>query len=704
MKTKKKYVYFNRELSWLKFNERVLSESENVSVPLLERVKFLAISASNLDEFCMVRIGGLKLMVRQGIRTRDVSGMLPEVQLRTAVAEMKKMMQRQYALYQTLAAELAGSGLRIAGSVRDVPVEAFAVLRREFFEKAVPVLTPVVPEDNNYRIKGQQLYSCVRLASDVEGEPDLFGVLPLGGIPRFFRVHTAAGDFFMPVELLAADAAGEIFKGRAVLECGTFRIVRNADIELREDLSPDLLSGMSDLLEDRLFTDVVRLELSGGTSGKMRDFLCRYLEVDKTDCSPCAGPPELRALMSIAFAEGYDHLRDVSWPPVNSVEIELKESVFAQIPADGIVLVHPYESFEPVVKFLEEAAADPDVLAVKQVLYRTASPRSRIVEALIAAARAGKHVTVLVELKARFDEARNISHARRLEQAGVHVIYGVQRLKTHAKVCLVVRREKTGIRRYAHFGTGNYNEKTAHLYADIGYFTSDPDLTADAADFFNAVSGLSNPGRMRRLAMSPFTLRSTLLECIHAETVRARTGEKTRIQMKMNALTDPEIIDALYEASIAGVKIHLNVRGVCCLVPGVKGMSENISVVSIVGRYLEHARIYSFHNGGYARVFISSADCMPRNLDKRVELLVPVQGGQPRRRIADVLKAAFKDTAKAHKLLSDGTYRRVVPGSRKESVESQQVLYAAAKESVRSEASRKPTLLTPYTPEDGKDD
>ena len=397
--------------------------------------------------------------------------------------------------------------------------------------------------------------------------------------------------------------------------------------------------------------------------------------------------------MALAQTVGFESLRDEPWSPVDSPSVDIKDPLFPQIAERDILLAHPYESFAPVIKFLKEASEDPDVLAIKQVLYRTASG-SHIIEALIRAAQAGKHVTVLIELKARFDEARNITQARRLEQAGVQVVYGVRGLKTHAKVSVVVRREPQGIVRYMHFGTGNYNETTAKLYSDLGYFTCDTELGRDAAAFFNAVSGYSQPQELHQLRMSPFNLRSTLLELIDVETARAKTGEKAAISIKVNTLTDAEMIDHLYRASQAGVRVQLNVRGICCLRPGVPGLSDNIAVVSIIDRYLEHARICAFHNGGNEKVYIASADWMPRNLDRRVELMVPIADKESRKTLLKILKCYFKDNRKASRLLPDGTYERVETG--KSPFRSQEEFYLQACEAARQKEQTKPTVLEPY--------
>jgi len=689
--------FFNRETSWLAFNQRVLDEGRDPHLPLLERLKFLAITASNLDEFFMVRVGGLKLLVAEKIRRCDLVGLTPRQQLVLVTRLIRQMVTDQYALYRTLVPKLAEHGIRVPDTLDGLSDDQQAWALREFDERVFPLLSPVaLTGERTYRPSGLLLHCAVRLASAQAGGEERFALIPLGpGVPRFLRAPHPDGAVFVPVEQIVARQIGRFFDGCNVLECVPFRVTRNADIELREDLSPDLLIGMQELLDDRRETACIRLEIHRAASRPLVNLLAEYLGLDRADIYPVDGPIELRALLPLALADGFDALRDEPWRPVPSPAVDIKEPLFPQIAERDILLIHPYEAFDPVVKFLEDAASDPDVLAIKQVLYRTA-PSSAIIEALILAAHAGKHVTVLIELKARFDEARNIGQARRLEQAGVQVVYGVRGLKTHAKICLVVRRERQGIVRYMHFGTGNYNERTATLYSDIGYFTCDPELGADASDFFNAVTGYSQPQTLRRLDMAPFTIRTSLLRLIANETARAKNKEKAQITLKMNALTDETLIEALYAASRAGVKVRLNIRGICCLRPGVKGLSENITVVSIVDRFLEHARIFSFFDGGYERLFISSADGMQRNLDKRVELMVPILNAAARKRLQNVLKFYFRDNVKAHVLLPDGTYRRCRPVGKAAPCRSQCALFEEAQSAVRLLEQMKPTKLEPH--------
>ncbi|MBM4164614.1 MAG: polyphosphate kinase 1 [Lentisphaerae bacterium] len=689
--------FFNRETSWLAFNQRVLDAGCDTHLPLLERLKFLAITASNLDEFFMVRVGGLKLLVAGQIRRRDLTGLTPRQQLEQVTRRVRQMVAEQYTLYRTLVFELAVKGFHLPESLAGLSAEQQAWVARDFDEHIFPLLSPVaLAGERPYRPAGLLLHCAVRLAPTQEGGAHRFALVPLGPlVPRFLRAPHPTGAVFVPVEQLVAQQIGRFFGGEQVLECVPFRMTRNADIELREDLSPDLLAGMQELLEDRRETACIRLEIHRSASRLLVNALASHLQVDLSDLYPVDGPIELRALLPLAQAEGFDALRDAPWLPVPSPAVNIKEPLFPQIAERDILLLHPYEAFDPVIRFLEEAADDPSVLAIKQVLYRTARD-SAIIEALVRAALAGKHVTVLIELRARFDEARNIGQARRLEQAGAQVVYGVRGLKTHAKICLVVRRERQGIVRYVHFGTGNYNERTALLYSDVGLFTCAPDFGADASDFFNAVTGASEPQALRRLAMAPFTLRTALLRLITDETARAANREKAQIILKMNALTDETLIEALYAASRAGVRVRLNIRGTCCLRPGVNGLSEHIEVVSIIDRFLEHARLFSFYNGGHERLFISSADGMQRNLDKRVELMVPILCPVARSRLQKILKTYFKDTVQAHRLLPDGTYRRCRPSGKTPPCRSQRVLFDEAQTASTRLTQTKPTRLEPY--------
>jgi polyphosphate kinase len=494
------------------------------------------------------------------------------------------------------------------------------------------------------------------------------------------------------LEDVVAMLIDRFFPGEDVLECVPFRLTRNADMGLREDQAFDLLAQMEELLDARKESDCVRLEIADHASPELLGFLRDALSLGEGDVFAVPGPLDLSALRQLADLAGFDDLRYPPWPPQPSPGVDPTVPMFDVLAHRDLLLYHPYDSFEPVVRLIEEAARDPDVLAIKQILYRT-SRDSPVVAALARAAEQGKYVTAVVELKARFDEARNIEWARSLEQAGVQVIYGIKGFKTHAKVCIIVRREPQGIQRYLHLGTGNYNEQTARLYSDVSFMTANEELAADATNFFNAISGYSQPQRFRKIEAAPIGLRERLVEMIESETHRKQQGQKAQIAAKLNSLVDPQIIDALYAASQAGVKVRLNVRGICCLRPGVPGLSENISVVSIVDRYLEHARILYFYHGGDERVFISSADWMPRNLDRRIELLVPVEDPASQKRLIAILETHLQDTVKARQLTADGVYEPVKPRGRRKPFRSQEELYRQACEAVKEEEQLKRTAF-----------
>ena len=707
--------FFNRELSWLEFNQRVLEHAESVEQPLLERAKFLAITGSNLDEFFMVRVGGLKMQYQRNPMVRDPAGLTIGEQLH-AVSERCHQLQRdQYRiLNELLQPLLAESGIRRL-KLDTAGQRARAAADQWFQNEVLAVLSPqALYHDTPFPLlQGLQLHVCVRLeqvpdpgvvvtteassaeASKPDGPGWQFSVIPLGRvINRMISLPIERGYGFVLLEDLVKQHIDEFFPGRKVLDCTTFRITRNADVQLREDAAPDLMVGMEEVLESRRQSRCVRLELSSDASEETVAYLTETLEVTAQDLFRVDGPLDLTYLFQLVSIEGFRSLRSEPWPPQGNPSIEPSESMFSNISRGDCLLIHPYERFDPVLRLIEEAASDPDVLAIKQVLYRT-SRDSPIVEALKRAAERGKYVTAIVELKARFDEARNIEWAREMEQAGVQVIYGVRGLKTHAKVCIIVRREPHGIVRYMHFGTGNYNEVTAGIYSDVSLLTSNEALGEDATKFFNSVTGASQPNAMQHLAAAPTTLRSRLLGLIEAETQRRAEGQEAEIIAKLNALVDTDIINALYEASRAGVRVRLNIRGVCCLVPGVKGLSKTIEVVSIVDRFLEHARVIYFKHGGDEQLFISSADWMPRNLDRRIELLVPVLRPELRKRMLSTLRTYFKDNTNAWKLLPTGMYERLTPTDKKPAMRAQAILYNQAVAATRrAEQSGRTTFET----------
>jgi polyphosphate kinase len=533
----------------------------------------------------------------------------------------------------------------------------------------------------------QSINLCVRLAPSNGSSAPRFAVVPFGrNRQRFITLPAEHGFSYILLEDVVGMFLSNFFPGEAILETVAFRITRNADLELQEDQAFDLLSSMQEIVNARRQSDCVRLELADHASPELRAFLQTAVEVPDRWVFAAPGPLDLAAFFRLSDSQGFDALRYEPWPPKPSPQIHPSESMFEAISRHDVLLYHPYESFDAVVRFVDEAADDPDVLAIKQTLYRT-SAKSPIVAALKRAAQKGKYVTAVVELKARFDEQRNIEWARDLERADVQVVYGVKGLKTHAKLCLIVRREAHGIQRYVHFGTGNYNEITARIYSDVSLMTCSEDLGADATSFFNAVTGYSQPQRFRQLEMAPLGLREKLLEMIEAEIDHKRHKQKAMIIGKLNALVDEQMIEALYAASQAGVKIRLNIRGVCCLRPGVPGLSENITVTGVIDRFLEHARILYFYHGGDERVFMSSADWMPRNLDRRVELLVPVEDKNCRRTLISILKTTLADNVKAKRLLPDGRYEPVRVSSSSEAIRSQEALYRITTEAIE-DASR----------------
>jgi len=697
--------YFNRELSWLEFNQRVLDEAREDSLPLLERLKFLAITASNLDEFFMVRVGGLQVLVEQGISTPDPAGMSPSEQLAAISVRTREMAKAQQATFRDIEGKLADASIRrVRGS--ELNERQSRALEQVFDSEIFSVLTPMAVRQGEPfpLLVNQMLHVYVQLAPDAtsEGKPRC-AILPLGrALPRFFTLGGDRGYSYILLEDVVGTFVGRFFSGEKVVAHAPFRITRNADFTLRDDLAVDLLAGMEDILTARKRGDCVRLEIDAAADKTLLASLSQAVGVSPADIFAASGPIDLAAFMQIADLKGFDSLRNEPWPPQQSPEIDPGQSMFQTLSRRDVLLIHPYQSFDPVVRLVEEAAADADVLAIKQILYRT-SRTSPIVAALARAAQRGKYVTAIVELKARFDEARNIEWARSLEESGVQVIYGVKGLKTHAKTCIIVRREPHGVVRYVHFGTGNYNEITARIYSDVSLLTASEELGADAISFFNAITGYSQPQRYRKIEAAPTGLRQRLLELIEGETHRKAQGQAAAIDAKINSLVDPEVIAALYAASQAGVPVRLNVRGVCCLRPGVAGLSENISVVSIIDRYLEHARILRFHHGGDDLVFISSADWMPRNLDRRIELLVPVEDPPLKQRLVETLEVYFEDNVKARHLQADGSYNRPkLPRGAKRRRRSQEVLYEDAVNRLKGAQQSAPTTFEPHRAPSGE--
>ncbi len=685
-----------------------MDQAADTSLPLLERAKFLAITSSNLDEFVMVRVGSLKLQYDRNSMVRDPSGRTVSEQLQAVAKRCKEIVSKQYeVLRESLEPLLAESEIQRI-NLKSCSDKCLDAADRRFHNDVLAVLSPqAVFEERPFPLlQGLGVHLCVRLKPNSSGKSEKeqasspqweFAIVPLGRtVPRLLPMPADRGHAYVLLEELISHYIEDFFPGREVVECIAFRITRNADVEWQEDSAADLMVGMEEVLESRRQSRVVRLEYSAGASDPMLAFLSEKMQLRSQELFPIDGPLDLTYLFTLHGLEGFDFLRDKPWPPQGTPEIDPTESMFTNIAREDLLMVHPYESFDPVVRLIEEAAVDPDVLAIKQVLYRT-SRNSPVVAALKRAAEHGKYVSVIVELKARFDEARNIEWAREMEQAGVQVIYGIRGLKTHAKVCIIVRRESQGIVRYMHFGTGNYNEVTANLYSDVSLLTCNDQLGADATAFFNAVTGASQPRQLQHLAAAPISLRNRLLSLIENETLRSLEGQKAEIIAKVNALVDTGVIDALYRASQAGVKIQLNVRGVCCLKPEVKGLSDSIRVVSIVDRFLEHARIIYFRHGGNPQLFISSADWMPRNLDRRVELLVPVDDERCREKLIETLRAYFKDDTNTWLMRSNGTYRRVKP--HEERYRAQERLYQRACEAMRDIKQNRLTRFEPHVPQ-----
>jgi polyphosphate kinase len=694
--------YINRELSWLEFNQRVLNQAKYEKVPGLERLKFLAITASNMDEFFMVRVGGLQLQQAQQIQAPDPSGATVTQQLEAIYDRVDKIISDQYDCFLNSIEPV----LQQQGITRVICAQANALckeaLQRYFEQEIYPVLSPMDldPDAPFPLLSNLGFYLCVRMASGEQDTPHRFAFIPIGKLlPRLIKIPGERGTYtYALIEDVVSHFVEQYYPGKRVEECTAFRVTRNADVSVREDSASDLILGMEEVLSSRRSADFVRLEIDSKVSGATLDFLVRNLVLKPRDLFKIPGPLDLSALMSVTEIEGFPTLRDTVWPPQRSPQIDSTKSMFENIAQQDLLLCHPYESFEPIVRLIEEAANDPDVLAIKQTLYRT-SRKSPIVASLKKAAELGKYVTVVVELKARFDEARNMVWARELERSGVQVVYGVRGLKTHAKICIVVRREIDGIVRYVHFGTGNYNESTARMYSDISYLTRDESLGKDASAFFNAITGYSQPQPYEKLESAPLGLRKKLVSLIEEETQRRLQGQKAFIYAKLNALVDPEIIQALYRASQAGVTIRLNIRGICCLKPGVRGVSDNITVVSIVDRFLEHARILHFSHGGQDSVFISSADWMPRSLDRRIELLTPVEDDASKRKLMEILATYFQDNQNAWKLLPDGSYERLEPGVGQVKLRAQKLLYQSSVDSVKAAELATRSKFEPHLPQ-----
>lgn len=682
--------FYNRELSWISFNYRVLSEAQDKNRPLFDRMGFLAITASNLDEFFMIRVASLKDMVQVNYTKKDIAGMTPIEQLSAISVQTHQLVKDQYNIYNDeVIPGLLENGIKIISYYEDLNEEQSIYVDEFFQSEVLPVLTPMAIDssrpfplirnktlnigavikvktgaDKNPNTQFRELYMShynkKKNSADTTGDIDFATVQVPSVLPRFVEIPSS-GDIqktFILLEQIIEKNIEKLFVNYEVLAAFPYRIMRNADLDIEEDEAADLLMEIERQLKKRQRGEAIRIEVEETIDKRLLKTLENELQVNEEDIFKINGPLDLTFLSKFDKIDGFDNLRKNSYTPQPAKYLDDNNNLFEQIREHDILLHHPYETFEPVVNFVKLASKDPDVLAIKQTLYRVSS-NSPIIASLAAAAENGKQVTVLVELKARFDEENNIIWARKLEQAGCHVIYGLVGLKTHSKITLVVRKEEDGIRRYVHLGTGNYNDSTAKIYTDMGLLTCQKAIGADATAVFNMLSGYSEPAVWNKLAIAPIWLRDRFISLIKRETEFAKSGKKAFIKAKMNSLCDQGIIAALYEASAAGVKIDLVIRGICCLKTGISGISKNITVRSIVGNFLEHSRIFYFHNNGFEEVFMGSADWMPRNLDKRVEILFPVEDEKLKEEVIHILDIQLKDNVKARIMQPDGSY--VIP-------------------------------------------
>ena len=711
--------FINRELSWLEFNARVLEEAEDATNPLLERAKFLAIFASNLDEFFMVRVAGLREQAFGDMLPQDppIDGLKPLAQLQRIARRTEQLVAQQYGCWnESVVPALAAADIRIH-TVKDLDANAVKSLEKYFRQVVFPVLTPMAidPAHPSPRFHNRGLYLAAMLerVSGI-GPAKLFAVVQVPQVlPRFVAVVPDDKQNFVMLEDLIASRLPDLFGGYRILDHGTFRLTRDMDVNLLEQEADDMLRSIESRLRARQRTEAVRLEVSSGINLAMLKMLVTEEQLHY-DVKPAAGPTDssynevyeikgpldMTCLHELVQLVDRPDLRDPPLVPRAPVNLDGDEDLFAEIADHDILLHHPYESFAPVLNFIETAARDPQVLAIKQTLYRTSGGDSPVIRALAEAAENGKHVTALVELKARFDEANNITWARHLERAGVHVVFGFMGLKTHCKVAMVVRKEGKKVRRYVHLSTGNYNPNTALVYTDLGLFTADKVMADDVSALFNFLTGYSQNHEWQKLVIAPSDLKRRTIELINEQTRRAREGKRARIIAKLNSLVDQTTIEALYEASRAGVPIELLIRGICCLRPGLPGISENIRVHSIVDRFLEHSRILVFGEGAKQEVFLSSADWMPRNYERRVEVMFPVEAEDIRRRIVEVIIPTYlNDNERTRVLQPDGTYKRITPGGKQpHRCQTELLALAASRDAVTLEKGRKRPAADSFSP------
>lgn len=707
--------YLNRELSWLQFNRRVMQEAVDPNNPLLEKLKFLAITSSNLDEFFMIRVAGLKHQKENNVTRRDIANMTPAEQLDAISGFCQHLVAQQYHYLKIILKELEAEGLYFILPKNAKPFQQ-EWLEKYFEREIFPVVTPMAVDSSHpFPFLASKSLNIAMLLEknerglDIDEENDIdvkTAIVPVPSVlPRIIRLPDDPADpgrhDFVLLEQVMTYYASRLFMGYDLLEARPFRIIRDADLYIDEEDAQDLVVEVEKQLKKRQRGQAVRIEFEKGTSRFMRRFMTQEMNLEPEDMYEIDGPLDMTMYFGFCGIKGYDRLRYREAHPhrpwsMLQLEKGKKENIFDLIREKDLLVHLPYESFDDsVVQFVASAAVDENVLAIKQTLYRVASS-SPIIQALEKAAQNGKQVTVLMEVKARFDEANNILMARRLEKAGAHVIYGMVGLKTHSKCTLIIRREKDGIRRYVHVATGNYNASTAKLYTDLGIFTCNDRFGADASAFFNLLSGYSDPPIWDSFIVAPINLRERCMELIDREIQFAREGENARITAKMNSLLDKEIIAKLYEASCAGVKIDLIVRGICVLIPGIPGVSDNITVRSIVGRFLEHSRIFRFANGGREELYISSADWMPRNLNDRVELMVPVRDAELCQRLNAMVERELADNQKAHVMQSDGTWQKVIaPENRLCAQDSFQALAEERDKAAELSLAQK---LEPYVP------
>jgi len=694
--------YENRELSWILFDHRILGEARDKTNPLFERLKFLSITASNLDEFFMVRVASIKDMVNAGYTKKDIAGMTPSQQLAKISGAIHKLVELQYTTWgRSLKPQLEKDGLHIVAKHEDLSKEEQKFVDSYFEENVYPVLTPMAVDSSRpfplIRNKTLNIGAMVR-KKKTDSELEFVTVQVPSVLSRIVELPTKGDEIkrIILLEEIIERNIRKLFLNYDIVCAHPFRIMRNADLTIEEDEAEDLLKEIEKQIRKRQWGECIRLEVEQGMDEKLLEFLEKELSIKNSFLYRIDGPLDLTVLMKVYGLEGFEQYKNPKFEPKMVPQLPPGCDIFEQIRKGDILMHHPYHSFTPVVDFIRNASEDPKVLAIKQTLYRV-SGNSPIIAALAHAAENGKQVTVLVELKARFDEENNIVWARMLEKAGCHVIYGLVGLKTHSKITLVVRREENGIKRYVHLGTGNYNDATAKLYTDIGFFTCSETVGEDATAVFNMLSGYSEPLFWNKLSLAPLWLKDRFLSLIDREKRYALEGRRAHIIAKMNSLCDPDVIAALYEASTAGVKIELIVRGICCLRVGIPGVSENITVRSVVGNFLEHSRIFYFENDEHPEVYCSSADWMPRNLERRVEILFPIDKAELRDELKHILDVQLADTVKASILQSDGTYEKI-DGRGKKAILAQDVFCKEAAKQAKGVVGKHPAEKRTFTP------